>query len=567
LPAIEKLELRVLLSTVSFTPHADTAIGDSPIALTTADLNGDGIPDLIVVKKADSDVSVLIGNGDGTFKINHNYSVGEYPDSVVVGDFTGDGHLDIATADQGVDHVSILLNNGDGTFQLNRTDFNVGQYPNALAVGDFNGDGKLDIVTANTQSNTISILFGNGNGTFQPAINLPAGNAPVSVAVGDVSGNGDADIVVSDVRTHSVMLFRGRGNGTFKRPLTFQVGNDPEMVQLADVNGDGKLDILTANSLDKTISVLLNNGGNTFKPAANFFIGPRTIDSPQAFALADMTGDGKLDLVVADTGLSDVSGYTISVLPGNGDGTFGAPVMFDTGYSPTDVAVADLNGDGSPPDVLATNFNDGSFSVLLNNTPSVFGEPTIQQVGSTINVIGTPGPDTIRLTTVLGTSGTENTLLVSADETAASFALSSVTKINVLGGLGNDSIYIGPGVPSVVAGGGRGGDTIVAANSASDTLIGNQGADSISAAAASGNDKLNGGRGPDTLVGGSGQDTLNGQAGTNETLPGVNVGSELAPAIEGVGFSGGFIGAIEAVDGGTDLLLGGGVDPVIAGSG
>ena len=89
----------------------------------------------------------------------------------------------------------------------------------------------------------------------------------------------------------------------------------------------------------------------------------------------------------------------------------------------------------------------------------------------------------------------------------------------------------------------------------------------ISAAAASGNDKLNGGRGPDTLVGGSGQDTLNGQAGTNETLPGVNVGSELAPAIEGVGFSGGFIGAIEAVDGGTDLLLGGGVDPVIAGSG
>src|SRR5262245_32432137 len=156
-----------------------------------------------------------------------NYPVGSYPGSypsaVVTGDFNGDGRLDIAVANETISTMSILLGNGDGTFQPAQN-FAGGGGPRSLAVGDFNGDGKLDLVTANF--NDVSVLLGNGNGTFQAPTNIPFGTNPESVAVGDFHGDGQLDLAVGSTEGASyggvgfANVLLGNGDGTFAGPHT-----------------------------------------------------------------------------------------------------------------------------------------------------------------------------------------------------------------------------------------------------------------------------------------------------------------------------------------------------------
>jgi hypothetical protein len=154
-------------------------------------------------------VSVLLGNGNGTFQPAVSYAVGSSPTSVVVGDFNGDGKLDIAVTNAGVDTVSVLMGNGNGTFQPAVNYNTVGNDPTSLAVGDFNNDGHPDLVTANSGDNTVSVLVNNGNGTFQPAVSYAVGPLPTSVAVGDFNGDGKLDLVTANAGgnfTVSVLL-------------------------------------------------------------------------------------------------------------------------------------------------------------------------------------------------------------------------------------------------------------------------------------------------------------------------------------------------------------------------
>jgi hypothetical protein len=285
-----------------------------------------------------------LGKSDGTFQAAVDYGAGSNPSSVAVGDFRDDGKLDLVVANDGSDNVSILLGNGDGTFQA-AVNYGVGSAPTSVAVGDFNGDGKLDLAVVNELSNNFSILLGNGDGTFQAAVNYGAGLSLFSVAVGDFNGDGKLDLAVASGGSDYVSVLLGNGDGTFKTAVQYVAGLEPISVAVADFNGDGKLDLAVANYESNNVSILLGKGDGTFQIAVDYGIGTENYPAtPGSVAVGDFNGDGKLDLVVGGVESDNVS--VVSVLLGNGDGTFQAAVNYGAGAGQTSVAVGDFNGDG-----------------------------------------------------------------------------------------------------------------------------------------------------------------------------------------------------------------------------
>src|SRR5271165_2554884 len=171
--------------------------GSGPVALVTGDFTGDGRTDLAVANSGSNNVSILMGNGDGTFQSPVTYAVGSDPEALVTGDFTGDGRTDLAVANSGSNDVSILLGNGDGTFQTQVT-YAVGSSPDAIVAGDFTGDGRTDLAVANHFDNDVSVLLGNGDGTFQPQATYAVGSDPTAIAAGDFTGDGRTDLAVTN---------------------------------------------------------------------------------------------------------------------------------------------------------------------------------------------------------------------------------------------------------------------------------------------------------------------------------------------------------------------------------
>jgi VCBS repeat protein/Big-like domain-containing protein/FG-GAP repeat protein len=390
---------------VSFRTARSYNAGTGPISVAVGDFNGDGKLDLAVANygsypKFPGTVSVLLGNGDGTLQPAVNYPVGSDPFSVTVGDFNGDGKQDLAVANNGSNNVSILLGSGDGTFQA-AVNYSVGSNPVSVTVGDFNGDGRLDLAVANHEGNKVSVLLGNGDGAFRAALNYAVGNWPVSVAVGDFNRDGKMDLAVgsqcangSSCKFGTISVLLCNGDGTFQAPVSYSVGAFPSSVTVGDFNGDGKQDLAVANRCGKdpscsaystgTVSVLLGNGDGTFRRAGSYTVGT----DPHSVTVGDFNGDGKPDLAVAGA-----SG--MRVLLGNGDGTFQAPVKFGAGSGPTTVAVGDFNGDGKP-DLAVTCITYlpegevvGNVSVLLNTTKEKSGT-AITALSPNPSVVGQP---------------------------------------------------------------------------------------------------------------------------------------------------------------------------------
>src|SRR6266700_2921229 len=208
----------------TFQPPRTLPIGTHPALVAVGDFNGDGKPDLAISSVGDNTVSVLLGNGDGTFLAPQVTPVGLNPWYFAVGDFNGDGKLDLAVADYGCpldctsspsNTVTVLLGNGNGTF-LPGPSLTVGNGPAGVAVGDFNGDGKPDLAVANLNDNTLSILLGNGDGTFQaPQTFAGVGTKPYFVAVGDFNRDGKPDLVITNHLGNTVTVLLGNGDGTF----------------------------------------------------------------------------------------------------------------------------------------------------------------------------------------------------------------------------------------------------------------------------------------------------------------------------------------------------------------
>src|SRR5713101_1552030 len=341
--------------------------GQNPRSVAVGDFNGDGKNDLAIANLGDRTISIRLGNGDGTFQTSVNYRTGSGPGyggrSLVVGEFNGDGKADLAVANSSDNTVSVLLGNGDGTFQSN-VEYPTGLTTRGMAVGDFNGDGKPDLATTISGGlcqGWVAIFLGKGDGTFLQHVDSPSVGCNYQVAVGDFNEDGKEDLVVVD---NWVSILLGNGDGTFQPAVRYRAGGNNTSIALFDFDGDGRLDLALTDFIANAVSVLLGNGDGTFQARLGYGTG----QEPLSLAVGDFDGDGVVDLVTANSGSS-----TASVLLGNGDGTFVARRDYPAESNPGAAAAGDINNDGYP-DLVVGNGGPlpSSVSVFLGRGDGVF---------------------------------------------------------------------------------------------------------------------------------------------------------------------------------------------------
>jgi RHS repeat-associated protein len=333
-------------------------VGSYPQAVTWGDFNKDGHCDLAVANSGSNNVSILIGNSDGTFQAAVDYAVVPSPVSVTTGYFNQDGFLDLVTVNtEGyTGRVSILLGNGDGTFQ-EQIVYAVGSAPPVIVTGDFNQDGLSDLATANYGSNSVSILISNGDGTFQDQITYPMSSAPLSMAKGDFNQDGFIDLATANYGSGSggaVSILLGAGEGTFQNSSTFNVNGfapyyngGPLSMTAEDFNQDGYSDLAVMNSSSYQIAVLLSKGDGTFQDQVDYPVS----SFPSLVTTGDFNQDGFSDLVVGS-----------SIILNNGNGTFQYPVNYPSYYP---LAVVSFN-----PTLTYQNrytSSPGEYSYIIRN--------------------------------------------------------------------------------------------------------------------------------------------------------------------------------------------------------
>ncbi len=227
------------------------AVGQQPSAILTGDFNADGNQDFVVTNFTDNTFSLFLGNGDGTFKqaagspfALPNAVAG--PIAMTAADFNSDGNQDLAIVNRTTSDVSVFLGNGNGTFtQATGSPIAVGKLPVAIASGDLNGDSHPDLAVVNQTDNTVSVLLGNGDGTFTAATNSPltTGQAPTAITIADFNADGNLDIAVTDPQTDSVSVFLGLGQGLFAPPFELPVGSNPTAILAASLSGASLPDV------------------------------------------------------------------------------------------------------------------------------------------------------------------------------------------------------------------------------------------------------------------------------------------------------------------------------------
>lgn len=354
------------------------AAGADPQGIAVGDFNGDGIPDMAIANRNDGTVTILLGNGDGTFTAGTVVNNVPSAQAIAAADFNGDGNLDLAVTNSGWNGVTILMGNGDGTFTANASLLSTGVMPAGISVGDLNGDGLPDLAVSNYANNTISIFLSNGNGTFTAAPVISMQGAPQSIAVADFNGDGKADMAVAVARPNNecVAILLGNGDGTFTvSNQCLPVGEYPSSIVAADFNSDGKADLAVTISETNSVAVFLGNGDGTFNVVSS---SPSTGNYPLSLVTADFNGDGLPDLAVANA-----SGNTITILLGQGNGEFSAAnINLSSSVSPVAMVAADFNGDG---------YADLGTANELGNSASVFVAQWQQTATATLNQVDPVG--------------------------------------------------------------------------------------------------------------------------------------------------------------------------------
>ena len=430
-------------------------VGTGAMGVTAADINGDGRTDLVTANGM-THTTVLYGQGDGTFTQGPGPFLGSDVRSILAGNFT-DNHQPALmaasflgnrivceplaendgatrTTHEKLPSVAVIVDlthptqtharpdlvatlpllnsvwvahsNGDGTFTPGVT-YPVGPIPVGVASADFNGDHQPDLAVANLNLDrenstlgpgSISVLLSDGHGGYTPGPVLPTGHGTICVATGDINHDGHPDIVACNCIDGTVSVFLGKGDGTFVPAPTLHAGGSrflkapqdvtypwlprlwqPEAVVIGDFNHDGNPDIAVTNARNSTVSILLGNGDGTFKAPKSY----HTDSLPMWLATGDLNGDGNLDLAVAT-----YTHGTVSVLMGNGDGTFQAARNLPVNPAGLSyVAIKDINADGHP-DIIASSYLGAEVSLLLGHGDGTFAPPTTQSPGAARTAFG-----------------------------------------------------------------------------------------------------------------------------------------------------------------------------------
>ena len=300
----------------------------------------------------------------GLFYESSTTGVGNTPWGVAVADFDGDGDIDAATSNYGSNSISILKNDGSGSFTLSSTVTGLST-PVGIRAADFDGDGAIDLAVTNSSSGTVSIFKNNGAGIFTLSSTVNVGVNPRNLEAVDINGDGAIDLVVPNMNSNTVTILKNDGRGIFTTNQTVNVGAQPQYILVADINNDGYIDLIVSGS---TITILHNNGSGMFTSTI--------FESAGAYAMADMDGDGYVDMMVMD----DVTN-TVTVLKNNGSGTFTQLSTVKVGNTPWQAVAADLDGDGDI-DVCVGNNYGNNVSIVKNNGSGTLTQTSLVGVGS-----------------------------------------------------------------------------------------------------------------------------------------------------------------------------------------
>jgi hypothetical protein len=372
--------------------RVDVYAGTNAHSIKGVDVDRDGSPDLVSAVAGEDGVSILLGNGDGTFGSPSVYESGVsataiYPKNALVVDLNSDGDVDLVTANHEDDSIGILLGIGDGTFGT-AIDLATCNGTHDVAVGNFVGSSAIDVAAVCWGANTMTVWTGNGNGTFKDRKNIATGE-PVGcivkglcahgIVAADLNGPGNDDVAIAAYGGVSANVLLGNGAGFVGvTPAVDVVTGNPHDIAVGDFDGDGNPDLVTADESSNTVTVLLgaSNGSGSFSVDASY----AAAFEPKGVTVGDVNGDGDLDIAVASSGgnypkaSAKIAGDFVTILLGNGDGTFRSGGRYG-GYIATDaaalfdVAIVDLNDDGVA-DVAASDWTNGNISIFFGGASS-----------------------------------------------------------------------------------------------------------------------------------------------------------------------------------------------------